>query len=320
MREFFKGWRRNTGTEPSVSSRVQTFAIGSLLELASKFVVVLIISLAAGISFAETGEDDVSAILEQLSKFKDIRHSHKLYRSLFAKAGIDGLSRFQSLDDDSIAIQAAWETVRLTVPVENGKEVYRPDHDKLVWFLGFVHGRIRCMPPEWWREAILDSRANRRKNIYGGDPTSSPYHRSGINDVNCPKDASVEELGNSVIYKVAEESIKIPEEILVRSDAGNLVCDISGSFTDKHCFLAIHDDVGFPHKVACIDRTTGKLVWESTACGCWVGGATGVGKSWVSVVHSGGSVFVFGQSSIGFYFHVFRALDGETLIHFSNYY
>ena len=30
--------------------------------------------------------------------------------------------------------------------------------------------------------------------------------------------------------------------------------NVSGSFTDKYCFLAVHDDVGYPHQVGCIDR------------------------------------------------------------------
>ncbi len=123
---------------------------------------------------------------------------------------------------------------------------------------------------------------------------------------------------NSVIYRVGEDKVTIPEEIKERGDGGTFVVNVSGSFTDKYCFLAVHDDVGYPHQVGCIDRISGKLVWKSTACGTWWGNVTGGFTSWVSVVPTDdGRVFVFGAAT-GFYLHGFRASDGKSLVRFSS--
>src|SRR5262245_37226885 len=132
-----------------------------------KTTAILIACLATGLASAG-GDDDakIKQIVKQLAEVKYPYDYPKVYRLLFATAGVDGLSRLQVDRDDSIALQSAWEAVTLTVPVKDGGgTVYRPDTQKLIWFLGFIQGRARVSPPEWWREAVLDARANRRDNI-----------------------------------------------------------------------------------------------------------------------------------------------------------
>lgn len=259
-----------------------------------------------------------------LAKYDDVEHAHEYspyYRSLFAAADSSELGALTANQHDSIATQAAWETVALTVPKAEGQEVYRPDSAKLAWFLGFFEGRNRIAPPEWWREVISDARANRRDNIYPGQQKPQLYHRSGIERVACPADATVTQQNRVVTYRSGEDSIVLPEELFERDDSGELYCNISCTFTKDRCFAAIHEDVGYPHVVACIERQTGKTVWKSEACGCWWGGATGRHRSSVSVVPTDdGRVFVFGAASIGFYAHGFDASNGKTLVRFSNNY
>lgn len=273
----------------------------------------------AGLADAR-GYDDhkINELVKKLGELEDPYRSAQAYRSLFATAGADALSRLQIVDDDSIAIQSAWEAVALTVPVKNGDSFYRPDAQKLNWFLGFLQGRTRVSPPDWWREVVLDARANRRNNIYHGDPKSVPYRRrTGIDRVTCPKNASVQKNGDSIVYRVGEAKISIPEELKERGNHGTFIENVSGSFTDKHCFLALHDPVGYPHKVGCIDRTSGKLVWKATVCGSWWGDSSGSFESWVAVVPTGdGRVFVFGAAG-GLYLQGFRATDGQSLVRFS---
>jgi len=259
-----------------------------------------------------------------LERYSEIEYSHQyaeFYRSLFAVYEPSELRSLNISKNDSIATQSAWETVTLTVPVENGPKVYRPDAKKLAWFVGFFEGRNRIVAPEWWREVVLDARANRRNNIYPGKPKEGPYHRSGIEWVRCPVNATVTEEDRIVTYRSGDDSITLPEELLDRSDSGRLWCNISCTFTENNCFVAIHDDVGYPHDVSCIDRKTHEIVWTSKACGCWWGCSTGRHESGVSVVPTDdGRVFVFGAASIGFYAHGFGATNGKTLVHFSNNY
>ncbi len=132
-------------------------AESSLVRCKMKMTAILITCLTAGLANA-CGDDNhrINEVVKQLRGLEDVHKSKGAYRLLFATAGVDGLSRLQTVDDDSIAIQSAWETVTLTVPVEKGDRFYRPDTQKLSWFLGFLQGRARVSPPDWWRESLLD--------------------------------------------------------------------------------------------------------------------------------------------------------------------
>src|SRR5262249_42532767 len=116
---------------------------------------------------------------------------------------------------------------------------------------------------------------------------------------------------------IGKDSIKLPDEILQKSDDGNLFGSISGCFTPNYCFVAVHDDVGYPSAVACIDRSSGKLLWKAEACGCISGFAMGRHQSWVSVIVHEDRVFVFGAASVGFYAQAFRSDSGKTIFQFS---
>jgi hypothetical protein len=237
--------------------------------------------------------------------------------------GADDLPRPRTSADDSAALRAAWNTVADTVPIKQGTEQYQPDAKTLAWFLGLVEGRTRVAPPDWWREMVQGARAHNRHNIYlMGRVESNPYHCVG--SLSFPADAVVEELGNTIVYRVGEEKLAIPEELLLRADRGEPYGAVSGSFTDKHLFVAVHREVPHAHDVACLKRATGQIVWKSQACGCVppsIGGRGDAGRSstWVSVIPTADDrVFVFGAVHTGFYLHGFRASDGESLVRFSS--
>ena len=285
----------------------------------------LTICLAASVAtFAATAVGDDDKINEYVAQLRDAEHASQrvpLCLSLFAITSPDDLSHLLTVDDASIAVQSAWETVKLTVPEDEGDRTYNPDRRRLNWFLGFLQGRARIKPPDWWRDAVLKSKAYRRDNIFAPRPKSTIYHHSGNNLVNCPKDATVEIDGDTVAYCVTENRITIPEGIFDRHDCGVVRCNLSGCFTDKLFFLALHDEWGYPHDVVCVDRSSGDLVWKSTANGCWYGGVSGQSESWASVIAtSDNRVFVFGQAPTGFYVDGFRVSDGKSLFHFSNNY
>ncbi|HQR08656.1 MAG TPA: hypothetical protein PLN21_17660 [Gemmatales bacterium] len=94
------------------------------------------------------------------------------YRALFNKVGVEGLKKLQSYSDDSIALQAAWEEVELTVPISETRTAVKPDKKKLKEFLAFMEKRCRVKGPAWWTESLLNANANanRRYNIYFDSP------------------------------------------------------------------------------------------------------------------------------------------------------
>ena len=111
-------------------------------------------------------DEKIEAIVKRLAEVKYPYEYPELYRSLFV-AGANGLTRLQTLANDSIAIQSAWEAVNLTVPLELGDRPYRPDSEKLHWFLGFLQGGARVSPPSWWREAVLTASESTQQHLSG---------------------------------------------------------------------------------------------------------------------------------------------------------
>ena len=265
-----------------------------------------------------TSARDLDNVIKKVAGADDGYRASSAYRELFSAAGREGISGLKRDSDESIAIQAAWEEVRLTVPEKQGPKVYRPKKDKLVWFVGFLEARSRSTVPKWWAESVHDARANRRDNIYGGEPTKSPYHNAGLKFVNAPIGTTVKQNGKQCSVHVGDASIVLPSELVDLCDDGSLCEHVSATFTKSECFIAIHGDVGYPHVVACVDRNSGKTRWKSRACGCWWGGATGVHIGWVTVIVHDDRVSMFGKSSIGFYAHGFSRDKGKTLFRFSS--
>ena len=260
------------------------------------------------------------------------------YKSLFADCDDAQLVALTSIGNDSIATQAAWKRVHVSIracsgkaarqrsvtwaaPKEERRGMLPVDVSRLAWFVGFLEGRNRIVAPEWWRTIVLGSQANPQNRIYPGTPKKRPYHKTKLKWAKCPVDASLEEdERKSVTYRVGDDSILIPEKLVTRLDSGEVSGNISAAFTESHCFATVHSTVGYPHDVACIDRSTGKMVWTAKACGCWSGGYSGRGESCVELIPTkDGRVFVFGYSSIGIYVHGFDVATGKTIVRFTSH-
>jgi hypothetical protein len=242
----------------------------------------------------------------------------KGYRTLFKKVGAKGIRELQTHPNDGISIQAAWETVALTVPEMQQKEKVRPDRHKLDWFLGFLEGRARLKVPSWWSEVVLDSRA--KGKIYPGDPKESPFHKLGLDDAYGPDDTSLNREDDKVVLRIGKQSVAIPENLLHKTSDGKIYCSVSALMNPSRCCVAVYGNVGTPYKLTCIDRTTGKILWKSDVFGTWWGGSTGIHYMWVTVTEQNDRIVLFGAASTGIHVEAFREKDGKNLFRFSSSY
>ena len=247
-----------------------------------------------------------------IATFDPHQTSHEItdyYRQLFTLADDDLLPWMLRHENDSVAIQSAWETVELSVPVVDGKGTYKPSGIAIAQFLALIESRRELEIPVWWRQAIEQAKANRRYNIYGGKPTVEPYHNSGMEYIRCPTGARLKKLDDAYIYVAGGMRLTIPNEMM-----DDHVC---ATPEKNRVFAALHDGWGYPHKVACFSLDSSELIWESTACGCWWGIASGFSLSNLSIVVTDDSVYVFGMAG-GFYIHGFDRESGQTTFQFSN--
>jgi hypothetical protein len=76
--------------------------------------------------------------------------------------------------------------------------------------------------------------------------------------------------------------------------------------------------VGYPYQLACIDRKTGKVVWNSDVFAHFWGAVSGARTEMsVAVTEQGGRVVLFGLSWAGFHVEAFKPGDGTSLFRFS---
>ena len=227
------------------------------------------------------------------------------YTGLFQAVGTDGRRRLLTHANDSIAIQAAWGEVAITVPEKEGDHAFRPDREKLNWFLGFLEGRARIQPPQWWTRSLLDCRANRRNNIYFVLPEKFSA-----------TDAVSTEFTD--VIRVGEGSFRLPADLLKQLDTRDNC--LSTFMTPTRCYVAVHDDVGYPFPLACIDRVSKKLLWKSKVWGTWWANATGQHRMCVTITEQSNRIVVFGVAATGLHVEAFRSDNGENLFRFSTSY
>lgn len=241
----------------------------------------------------------------------------KGFPALFKKVGNDGLKKLKSYPDDSIALQAAWEEVELTVPNDTR---FKPDKKKLEEFLAFMETRCRVKGPAWWTESLLNANANRRYNIWFPAPEPDIYHRAGLDNVRAPLDTSLLREGTKLTLKVAKDTITIPDKLFSKWNSGALMDNVSALVNDKRCYVAVHDDRGHSYKLTCIDRSSNKIIWQHEVWGHWWYDSTGRSRGWVTITEQNGRIVVFGQAGIGFHVEAFRSEDGKNLFRVSNSY
>jgi hypothetical protein len=184
-------------------------------------------------------------------------------------------------------------------------------------FLGFLEGRLRRRIPKWWCDAVRDARANNRENVYVPDQDGGRL--AAIPGTQTP----VTKNGDRFVLRVGNDAIDLPNDLLaglVQNGQLSGLANFSAHFTKTNCYVAIHDDVGYPYRLGCVSRSNGKLVWQAEGWGLWWYGFGGaVGKARVTVDVQDDRVLVFWCN-----LHVsaegFRADNGKALFRFANTY
>lgn len=241
------------------------------------------------------------------------------YSTLFKEATTEEVRRLQANPSDTIAVQAAWQQIELAIP-EKPPQVVRPDSDKLARFLGYLEGRARLQAPQWWAAAILDARANRRGNVYAGGITLADYREMKPSATALPPQAKFDLREGKPVVRVGSEFAIIPDGLREKLGSDQFVDGVCALVTNDRVYLGAFDSVGYPYKLACVDRSSAKVRWVADVWGAWWGNFGGQSRQWVEVTEQGDRVAVFGVSSVGFHVEAFRIDDGANVLRFSNSY
>jgi hypothetical protein len=233
------------------------------------------------------------------------------FKSLFNKVGPEGLKKLKNHPNTTIALQAAWELVEQTPPLNN-----KIDRKTIEDFIAFLEKRCDVKCPDWWRSSFLEASVNRIR-LKGPEPDI--YRWSSVDRARCPLNAQLISRNGTLVYQEGADSIEIPSALLKRSDRDRLWDNVIGLFTKSQFFITHHDGHGSRHTLTSIDRRSGKILWQSEVWGSWWNDSEGLSRGWVALTEQGNRIVVFGLSG-RFNVEAFDSKDGKNLFRFSNSY
>jgi hypothetical protein len=247
------------------------------------------------------------------------RRGKASFRTLFELSGTDGLRELQQSSFDTIAIQAAWESVRLALKQSDKRDDDDQRGQKVAWFLGFVEGRTRTTLPAWWQTAMLGAKHVGNESIAPSLPKKDLYHLAGVRNYRSPIDTTLSTDGSDVRVVIRGKALNVPLVLLSRNGLGDKTC-VSGLICTSKCYLAIHDEFGSPFKLLCFEYPSTKLVWVAEIWGMWWYGASGPHFAIVGIEEQGQNIAVFGLGTTGAMIEVVREKDGKSVYRFATNY
>jgi hypothetical protein len=261
----------------------------------------------------------MSADIQRVLTAESGQAAREAYKALFRQVTPEEIRRLKVDEHDSIALRAAWEEVRLTLPQYEQSALIHPDRRILQSFLGFLQGRLRLCPPKWWEELLLDCRAYDRSSI------SFSFFKPELTQV--PSPDLVIPIKGPDVSQVAE-ALGITERV-PRPFPGSMQDLRQGPrLSQSEC--RVHDkryvadqDSSFctPYSLYCVQSKTGKAIWEASV---WAANRdmfyAGRAFHWVEVVADEDRVVVFGAGFDAVYVESFNAKTGANLFRFSTSY
>lgn len=256
-------------------------------------------------------------------------------RDLLKSAEQERIKRLIVHESDDVALAAAWELVRRTMPEANDAAEEPPaskpiDSRAVHRFLGVAQGRLRTEIPTWWEKRLLGSTAFSQDVLAYPDfqslgrPATTPqmigdFRLAGF----FPQDQGLSSKDETTVYTKDSVQSLIPNEIMDRLGVRPISAVISGSSQGDRYFVASHSDLSGRYSLCSWVHGRSDLEWCEWV---WTGfpsvpGTSGAGHvhySWIIPTES--TVYVFGDCGYWLYIEGFRIEDGQPSFRFSTSY
>jgi hypothetical protein len=240
------------------------------------------------------------------------------------------LSKLQASHDTSVAIQAAWEHVRRSLPNERPEyEGHRPpslDQKAANRFLGFVEGRLPVTVPPWWQELILKGRGH--AHVDGSHwhefkgSSLGRYYEQGVGDRNedvllVGPGIRVERYTPELLeLDIGGKVIGFPMRTTVR-------CNVSAAIVKDGVYVAVsHSWTSATSQIVAVDADRKEVIWKKMIWGevplVFRSGAGGF--HWIDFRSTASEVIVFGAMDDVVYAEAFAIADGKPKWRFSSTY
>jgi len=233
--------------------------------------------------------------------------------------------RLQSLKintDNSVAIGAAWEEARRTLPVIDPNQEF--DLRKAVpvpgaaRFLGFVEGRLKIPTPHWWAAELNKAHAYHRDHFLFFLNDAVKINGRGLPDEFGVVPSIKRDAKDGVLVEWDKHRLDFSADVIPH----RRVDGFSAVVADGRCFIACYTPLwAGSYCLYCVEPTSQKIVWSTLVCsGAKIARSFSGGGSFdhnVALVAHQGAVFVFGMDANGAYIEGFKISDGTNLLRFA---
>lgn len=256
-------------------------------------------------------EADLEKQIQKILAAEDAVDVSNGYQKLFRQIGHDGIRELKDHNNLGVALRAAWEVVRLTVPEKEVPGIV-VDGEALERFLTFAKKRLPAPIPRWWQMALMSAEAHRRDNIYFRLHGAAKHVEVGAGLLGKPG-VEVTQRGRKLLVTVGEDSVLVPKAVL---EKGRFKGYLAAAIEAKRAYLACYGSCHFGCPLYCVDRDSGKLTWTAQV---WADGGlmnhSGPHVHAVTIVPREKQVILFGAST-GLYVEAFNAETGGALYRF----
>ena len=275
------------------------------------------------------------------STIDDVFNANK---RIFSNAATLEVQELTKHPDNGIALSAAWQLVQRTMI--NGHFASQKDltRDILLWFTGFVEGRLATNVPPFWKETILHVKQRKQMQMHYTKvtdtsipllwelhvqspqlyfprvPNTNPLQKNKTAE----KDGTVGFITPGISAKLDGEFIKIDIDntsiqiMQKQIPTKGIPIDVATAIADgDKAYLLLYSLRCNSYPVICIQCSTNKILWSNTV---WVSTnktRTGSGYHWSVMEVQGNNLIVFGIGDEVAYIEAFDTIAGSRLFFFS---
>lgn len=264
-------------------------------------------------------DDPVSTEERNVVNAATAYEAFNVYRAMLDSATESRIQELKSHPHRGIALTAAWESVRRTIPLGRQSRAVKPDISSLQYFIGFVEGTLKLTLPEWWKIRLLNTQAYKREHIWFVPIGESPYYFSQLK-LWTPRNTTLRKVGNDIVAVVGNRSCKIDAYYI--KEAGGFSDALNVLIGTKRCYVALHSNYCSSFTIFCLDRKSNQILWSAEV---WAAGEQiqfqGPGDGhWVEMSLKDDTLYLFGSGGYCTYLEAFDSADGENLFRFNTSY
>lgn len=239
------------------------------------------------------------------------------YQSMFTEITRENLGLFLEDSNAGIALHAAWELYKNPVSRAEDTQAYTYSRKELSKFSAFLKDRVKVQAPDWWSTALTD--LDVFPDHHSSLRTMGQWPQLSESKAGYRVEAGVrlQQNGESLEYTKNGRSVVFPTSTFGQMSPDTYL----GLLGEKRSvFAGLSEATGRQYKLACVESSSGKVVWTADVWATGPKHGSGNNRHRVEIMEKDSVIYVFGADACGLYLEAFDIGTGEPCFRFCTCY